>query len=64
MRENAKKKLEMNLIGERAYSRIKDSIRTIEKSPISQRNINNIKSSDIQNYLSTLKNYSNSTIKK
>lgn len=64
MRENAKKKLELNLIGERTYSRILETIRTIEKNPVAMQNIDEITSNDIQNYLNTLKNYSNSTIKK
>lgn len=64
MRENAQKKLEMNLIGERTYSRILETIKSIEKSPISQKNIADISSNEIQSYLNTLKDYSNSTIKK
>ena len=64
MRENAKKKLELNLIGERTYSRILETIKTIEKNPVAMQNIDEITSNDIQNYLNTLKNYSNSTIKK
>lgn len=64
MRENAQKKLEMNLIGERTYSRILETIKAIEKSQISQKNISDISSNEIQSYLNSLKNYSNSTIKK
>ena len=64
MRENAQKKLDMNLIGERTYSRIIETIKKIEETPISTKNINEITSNDIQNYLNTLKDYSNSTIKK
>ncbi len=64
MRENAKKKLDLNLIGERTYSRILETIKTIEKSPIATKNIDETTSKDIQNYLNTLKDYSNSTIKK
>jgi integrase len=64
MRENAKKKLELNLIGERTFSRIIETIKTIEKSPVATQNIDEITSNDIQNYLNTLKDYSNSTIKK
>lgn len=64
MRENAQKKLDMNLIGERTYSRIIETIKKIEETPISTKNIDEITSNDIQNYLNTLKDYSNSTIKK
>lgn len=64
MRENANKKLELNLIGERTYIRTLEIIKTIEKSPVATQNIDEITSNDIQNYLNTLKDYSNSTIKK
>lgn len=64
MRENAKKKLDLNLIGERTYARILETIKTIEKNTVATKNINDITSNDIQNYLNTLKDYSNSTIKK
>ena len=64
MRENVQKKLDMNLIGERTYARIMQTIKKIEKTPMSKRNIADITSNDIQEYLNTLKNYSNSTIKK
>jgi integrase len=64
MRENAQKKLDLNLIGERTYARIIETIKKIEESPMSEKNINDITSTDIQNYLNTLKDYSNSTIKK
>ena len=64
MRENAKRKLEMNLISERTYARIIETIKQIEEAPISIENINEISSKDIQNYLNTSKNYSDSTIKK
>ena len=64
MREIAEKKLELNLIGERTYTRLLGTINTIEKDSISKKNINEITSNEIQTYLNTLKNYSNSTIKK
>lgn len=64
MRENAIKKLDMNLISERTYSRIIETIKKIEESPLSVKNISDITSAEIQNYLNSLKNYSDSTIKK
>ncbi len=64
MREIAEKKLDLNLIGERTYTRLLGTINTIEKASISKKNINEITSNEIQAYLNTLKNYSNSTIKK
>jgi len=64
MRENVKRKLEMNVVSERSYTRIMESIKIIEKSPMSKKNINDITSNEIQSYLNSLKDYSNSTIKK
>lgn len=64
MRELANRKLDMNFIGERTYTRTIETIRKIEKSPISKENINDITSKDIQSYLNSLKNYSDSEIKK
>lgn len=64
MRENAQRKLDMNIITERSYTRILESIKKIEESPMSKKNISDITSNEIQEYLNSLKNYSNSTIKK
>ena len=64
MRELVEKKLEMNLIGERTYVRLMGTIKTIEKADVSKKNITDITSNDVQAYLNTLKDYSNSTIKK
>lgn len=64
MRENVQRKLDMNVISERSYTRLMESIKIIEKSPMSKKNINDITSNEIQNYLNSLKDYSNSTIKK
>lgn len=64
MRENVQRKLDMNVISERSYTRLMESIKIIEKSSMSKKNINDITSSEIQSYLNSLKDYSNSTIKK
>ena len=64
MRENTERKLEANLIGERTYGRILKTIKQIEKNQNSKKNINDIMSTDLQSYFNTLKNYSDSTIKK
>lgn len=64
MRENAQKKLAMNIISERSYIRILESIKKIEESSMSKKNISDITSNEIQEYLNSLKDYSNSTIKK
>ena len=62
MRENVQKKLDMNVISERSYTRLMESIKIIEKSSMSKKNINDITSSEIQSYLNSLKDYSNSTM--
>lgn len=64
MREIVKRKLEMNLIGERSYKRLNETIKKIEETPMSRKNIDEITSNEIQDYLNSLKDYSNSTIKK
>ena len=48
----------------RTYSIIIETIKKIEESPLSVKNISDITSAEIQNYLNSLKNYSDSTIKK
>jgi integrase len=64
MKTNARKKADMNLISETQYARILKTIEVIEKSPMSYKLIENITSDEIQDFLNTLKNYSNSYIKK
>ena len=64
MRENTERKLEANLIGERTYGRILKTIKQIEKNPTSTKDIYDITSIELQSYFNTLKNYSDSTIKK
>lgn len=64
MRANAQKRLDMNLIGERQYARILHSIKKLELSPLLNKNIDEISSNEIQEYLNTLTEYSDSTIKK
>ena len=64
MRTNLQKKLDTNLISETQYGRVLSTIEVIEKSPIVQKKIEDITSDEIQDYLNTLKDYSNSYIKK
>lgn len=64
MKANAKKKLDTNLISENQYGRILKTINVIEKSVIANKKIDELSSEEIQKYLNTLKNYSNSYIKK
>ena len=64
MRSNLQRKLDMNLIKERQYSRVLKTIQVIEKSDIAYKKIEDVTSDDIQTYLNSLKDYSNSYIKK
>ena len=64
MRNNLQKKFDTNLIRERQYARVLQTIEKIEKSYIAKKNIEDISSYELQEYFNTLKNYSNSYIKK
>ena len=64
MRVNLQKKLDMNLIKERQSTRTEQTIKVIEKSYISHKSIEEIDAEELQGYFNTLKNYSNSYIKK
>lgn len=64
MKEIRDKKLNSNIIKEGQYTRITKTIEKIEKSFLKDLNIKNITSDNIQEFLNTNKNYSNSYIKK
>lgn len=64
MRSNIQKKLDMNLISENQYARVLKTIQVIEKNDISKMKIEDITSDNIQTYMNSLKDYSNSYIKK
>ena len=64
MRVNLQKKLDMNLIKERQFTRTEQTIKVIEKSYISHKSIEEIDADELQGYFNTLKDYSNSYIKK
>ena len=64
MRNNLQKKFDTNLIRERQYARVLQTIETLEKSYIAKKNIEDITSDELQGYFNTLKDYSNSYIKK
>ena len=64
LRNLAERKLDSNTIKEGQYTRLLYSIQNIEKSPMAYKSIEEISSTEIQEYLNTLKNYSESTIKK
>ena len=61
---NLNKKKEMNLISESQYNRVLMSIKKIEKSYIAQKNIDDITTDDIQGFLNSQVEFSDSTIKK
>ena len=64
MRRIAKKKLEANIISETQYCRTLAIIKKIEKEKFALKDVKNIEADDIQNYLNSLINYSDSEIKK
>lgn len=64
MRVNLQKKLDTGIIGERQYVRVLKTIETIEKSYVAKKFIDEVTSEELQGYFNTLKNYSNSYIKK
>ena len=64
MRSIQKRKLDMNVISETQYARVLKTIAVIEKSPMVKKKIEDITSDDIQDYLNSLTDYSNSYIKK
>ena len=64
MRSIQKRKLDMNVISETQYARVLKTIAVIEKSPMVKQKIEDITSDDIQDYLNSLTDYSNSYIKK
>ena len=64
MRKIAKKKLEANIISETQYYRNIAIIKKIEREKFALKDARNIKTDDIQNYLNSLTNYSDSEIKK
>lgn len=64
MKANVKRKFDTNLIGEGQYARLMRTIKTIEKNELVFKNIDDISSDEIQDYLNTLIHYSNSCIGK
>ena len=60
---NTKKKMESDIISEGQYMRINKTLKQIPEELLNN-NIEEITEEDIQKYLNTLKNYSNSSIKK
>lgn len=64
MRANLKLKLETNQITPTQFGRVSTTIEKIEKIPIGSKKIDEITSDEIQAYLNSISNLSNSSIKK
>lgn len=65
MLTNLDNKKNANLISQAQYDRVKRSLNVIKKAPFCFRNIEDIKSEEIQAFLNEMsKTYSNSSIKK
>lgn len=59
------RKVDSNLINDRAYARTMDTIKTIQKSYLADKNINEITTDELQRYFNSLTDiYSNSSIQK
>lgn len=58
------KKDESGQISQVQYNRLKEVIKLIEKAEVMHKNIDEITSDEIQTYMNSLRNYSDSTIKK
>ena len=64
IKNNIEKKFDLGLIGGNQYNRLKRTLATIEKWDLSTKNIDELKSEEIQVYLNSLRDYSNSFITK
>ena len=64
IKSNIEKKFDLGLIGGNQYNRLMRTLRTIEKWDLATKNIDKLTSNEIQSYLYTLRDYSNSYITK
>lgn len=64
MKANLKLKLDTNQISPTQFGRVSMTIEKLEKTPIGSKNIDEITSDEIQGYLNSISNLSNSSIKK
>lgn len=64
IRSILERKFDTGIITERTYARTMETITAMEKCDILKKNIDEITSDELQMYLNSLKNYSQSTIKK
>ena len=61
---NIERKVDLGLIGGNQYDRLKRTLKTIEKWDLATKYIDRFKSDEIQSYLNSLRDYSNSYITK
>ena len=61
---NIERKVDLGLIGGNQYNRLTRTLKTIEKWDLATKYIENFKSDEIQSYLNSLRDYSNSYISK
>ena len=61
---NIERKVDLGLIGGNQYNRLTRTLKTIEKWDLATKCIENFKSDEIQSYLNSLRDYSNSYISK
>lgn len=64
IRGNLERKFDTGVVTERTYARTMETIIAMEKCDLIKKNIDEITSDELQMYLNSLKNYSQSTIKK
>lgn len=64
LKQNLKLKYDTNQISPAQYGRVSNSIHQLEKLPLGNKNIDKITSDELQIYLNSLKNLSNSMIEK
>ncbi len=64
LKQNLNLKYNTNQIGATQYGRVSRSIEKLEKVPLGSKNIDDITSDELQEYLNSLKNLSNSMIEK
>lgn len=57
-------KFDNNLISEAQYNRVNNTLKNIFKCEIVNKNIENIKPEELQRFINTFKDYSDSSIKK
>ena len=64
MRANLENKHKLNMISDSQYDRVDKTLKKLSESAVVEKNIDDITPEEIQRYLNTLSNYSDSSIKK